>query len=181
MMRALPRYGRRHAPLALVLAATACANPRIDEALVAQDLLRGMPKQTLLSCAGVPVRSAAVDNVEFLTYRSSQVTYVDRGPRFGFFGGFSEHRSAYGVGLGLPLFGTGSESYGESVACEATFTLRNGIVERIVYGGTEGPYGRLNQCYNIVENCLALLPRAPQAAPPGSLAPMPPVGAAPSG
>ena len=45
-------------------------------------------------------------------------------------------------------------------AAEATFTLRNGVVERLVYGGAEGiGPSQLAQCQTILENCLTLVPR----------------------
>ncbi|HYH36749.1 MAG TPA: hypothetical protein VD860_00890, partial [Azospirillum sp.] len=47
-----------------------------------------------------------------------------------------------------------------STTCEATFTLRNGVVERLVYGGAPGGAGTLGQCYYVVGNCLAQTPRA---------------------
>ncbi len=50
-----------------------CANPAADQAMIAQNALIGMPKQTLLSCAGVPERQAAAGDQEFFTYRSNRL------------------------------------------------------------------------------------------------------------
>lgn len=157
------RFYRSAIMIPVLAALSGCANPAADAAAWAQQALVGMPKQTLLSCAGVPDRTAAIDNIEYFTYTSGHTEYQP-GPRFGFYSGFSERRSAFGLGLGLPLdpYDVGTV---ESVTCDATFTLRNGRVERLVYGGYPGGDWRLNQCYAIVENCLALIPRPSQLSP----------------
>lgn len=131
-----------------------CANPAADQALFAQNALIGMPKATLLSCAGVPERQAAVDNREFFTYRSGRIVSYPS-PSVGLWGGHWGPRYGYGLGYhDWPDYGTEVAS----VDCEATFSLRNGVVERIVYGGATGGATRLGQCYAIVQNCLALIP-----------------------
>ncbi|HYD32171.1 MAG TPA: hypothetical protein VEB64_15120 [Azospirillaceae bacterium] len=163
----LPLYRRvpALAALAVAFSLAACANQQADQALYAQTALVGMPKKTLLSCAGVPARSATVDNAEYYTYRSGRVVSYPSSSVGVWSGGYS---SGLGVGVGLPLF-AGNDVH--SYDCEATFSLRNGVVERIVYGGTSGGSSRLSQCYAIVENCLALIPQqtrapAPATAPP---------------
>lgn len=141
-----------------LLGLSGCANPQADNALAAQSLLIGMPRQTLLSCAGVPDRQTAVDNQEFYTYGSHQIVGYP-GPYAGAYGG----RGGWGWGWGGPLYPDDMRSYD----CEATFTLRNGRVERIVYGGASGGTGSLSQCYAIVRNCLALVPPQPMGGVPG--------------
>ncbi|HEV7373010.1 hypothetical protein [Arenibaculum sp.] len=138
-----PSIPRRLAALLVPLALGACANPRAETALAARDLLVGMPTETLLSCAGVPERTATVDNVDFFTYESSStVAYPYSGA------GFVTARRWYpGWGYGLAAPVGGYDVY--SQACEATFTLRDGRVERVVYSGQS------SQCYAIVANCLA--------------------------
>lgn len=131
-----------------------CANPAADEALVAQTALVGMPKETLLSCAGVPERQASVDNREFYTYRSSRIVSYPSPPPLGYYGG-GWGRPYYGYGYGWPSYGYEVNSFD----CEATFSLRNGVVERVVYGGATGGSARLGQCYAIVQNCMALVPQ----------------------
>lgn len=139
----------------------ACANPQADQALYAQQAFIGMPKQTLLSCAGVPARSATIDNVDYFTYVSQRIT-TDRypSPRFG--AGY--YHPWYGPGWG-PWGGYGAWGWPDEVEiesrdCQATFTLRNGTVTQLVYGGaTDSQSRRLGQCYQIVENCLALIPQ----------------------
>jgi hypothetical protein len=136
----------------------ACANPAADHALYAQSALVGMPKATLLSCAGVPDRQAAVDNLEFFTYRSGRISSSPGS--LGLWGG--RWGPGFGYGLGGPLY----DADIRSTTCEATFTLRNGAVERLVYGGSPGGGSTLGQCYHVVENCLAQIPQTiPQTAP----------------
>lgn len=134
----------------------ACANPAADQALYAQSALIGMPKTTLLSCAGVPDRQAAVDNREFYTYNSGRIVSYPS-PSFGLYGGGWGPRYGYGAGYWPGYAGSDIAS----IDCDATFTLRNGVVERIVYGGASGGSTRLGQCYAIVQNCLALAPPMP--------------------
>lgn len=141
------------AALAAAAALGGCANPAADEALVAQTALIGMPKATLLSCAGVPERQAIVDNREFFTYRSSRIVSYPSTPPLGYYGGWGWPH--YGYGYGWPSYGYEVNSFD----CEATFSLRNGVVERVVYGGASGGSTRLGQCYAIVQNCMALIPQ----------------------
>ncbi|MEC4595143.1 MULTISPECIES: hypothetical protein [Nitrospirillum] len=139
-----------------LLAVAGCAtNPDADQAAYAQRALIGMPKQTLLSCAGVPTRQTAVDNVEYFTY-SSDSLQTRVGPSYwGGFGGGPWHRGYWGGAD----FGPTEVS---ARNCNATFTLKNGAVQQLVYGSsTDSPAGRLSQCYAIVQNCLPLVPQQP--------------------
>lgn len=150
------RVARKALGVAALTAAAAlggCANPAADEALVAQTALIGMPKATLLSCAGVPERQATVDNREFFTYRSSRIVSYPSTPPLGYYGGWGW--PSYGYGYGWPSYGYEVNSFD----CEATFSLKNGVVERVVYGGASGGSTRLGQCYAIVQNCMALIPQ----------------------
>jgi hypothetical protein len=143
------------APIALIVAGcilAACANPNADKAVAAQRSLFGMPSQTLLSCAGVPDRSAQVDNTEFLTYVTGGASYGGPSTSVGVSGGSGG--TGLGIGLGIPLGSWGGGSGG----CEATFTVRNGVVQQVVYNGPSGSGAALGQCYRIVENCLAVVP-----------------------
>jgi len=137
--------------LAGVSVLVACANPAADQALYAQTALVGMPKVTLLSCAGVPDRQAVVGNQEFYTYHSGRI--VSYPGTVGLWGG--RGWPGYGYGGGFPVY----DSDVRSMTCEATFTLRNGAVERLVYGGSPGGSGTLGQCYDVVQNCLAQVPQ----------------------
>ena len=168
---------------AAAVALASCANPRADEALFAQQAFIGMPKKTLLSCAGVPERSTAIENMEYFTYTSTRtVAYQSYTP-------FMGPGRYYGYGYGYPFYGGYAPTYDfRSFSCQATFTLRNGVVERLVYGGPEGiGPSQLAQCQTIVENCLALVPRQPpmtsaptSAAPSSAPAPSSSAGQAPA-
>lgn len=146
--------GRTLRALAGVALLVACANPAADQALFAQSALIGMPKATLLSCAGVPDRQATVDNLEFFTYRSGRISSYP-----GSVGMWGGHWGPGWGGWGYPAYDVDIRS----TTCEATFTLRSGAVERLVYGGAPGGTSTLGQCYHVVGNCLAQVPHgAPQ-------------------
>ena len=54
--------------LAAALLASSCANPQAELALRAPAAMVGMSKADLLSCAGVPERSAVAGDAEYLVY-----------------------------------------------------------------------------------------------------------------
>lgn len=146
---------------ALVLGLGACANPQADQALFAQQAFVGMPAETLLSCAGVPARQASVDNLDYFTYTSERI--VSRSIPSA---GISPYwHPWYGWRYASPFWGFGNDrTEVESRNCDATFTLKNGVVQQVVYNSaSDGRSARLGQCYQIVENCLARIP--PQALP----------------
>ncbi|WP_119678851.1 hypothetical protein [Indioceanicola profundi] len=148
--------GRALAAGALVLGLGACANPQADQALFAQQAFVGMPAETLLSCAGVPDRQANVDNLDYFTYSSERI--VSRSvPSMG----FSPYWHPWYGWRYSPGWGAWDDRTEiESRNCEATFTLKNGTVQQVVYNSSSaGPSARLDQCYQIVENCLALVPQ----------------------
>ena len=154
------RFAAPSLAMAVCLGLAACANPRAELAHAARSELVGMPKETLLSCAGVPERTASMDNLDFFTY-TSRSTAAYPSTTLGLHAGRYWY-PGWGYGFGVPV--TTYDVW--SQACEATFTLRNGRVERVVYAGSPGGTGRLSQCYAIVENCLTLRP-----APAGSASP----------
>lgn len=145
----------RTAPFAIIAASllpfalSACTSPRAEEARAAQQVLVGMPVETLLSCAGVPNRREQAGAAEFFTYqnvtgggRSGSSVGVGIGGGGGNIGG--------GLSLGIPLGGGGPSG------CVATFTVREGRVAQLVYREDADDTAA---CYAIVENCLALAPR----------------------
>lgn len=132
------------------VALCSCVNPAAEQALYAQTALIGVPKGKLLSCAGVPDRQLAAGGQEFYTYSSARLISYP---------GWGGYRGWPGYAADLSV-----------IDCEATFTLRNDLVERVVYGGSSGGTTRLGQCYAIVQNCLPPMPPKPSAsqnAPPG--------------
>lgn len=146
--------------ITLIPLLAACANPRADQALAAQRTLVGMSKQDLLSCAGVPDRSATINNIDYFTYSSRRTVAYSTGPAFW---GSRYGYPGWGYGFGFPYY----DAYDlRTYDCDATFTLRNGLVERVVYGGDVDGASRLGQCYAIVENCLGPPPQAAAAGQP---------------
>jgi hypothetical protein len=136
------------APAALLAAGllAGCAGDEASrqQATAAQTALVGIPESTLLSCAGVPERSAIADGTRFLTY-------VARGgggggPSTSFGLGTGSGGTGVGIGLGFPLLGASGPRI-----CEATFTVRDGVVQQLRYGIDADPY----QCQKIVQNCLS--------------------------
>ena len=125
------------------LALSGCATRERDEAKRAQTALVGIPKQQLLSCAGVPNRTEASGAQEFLTYE--YVAGVKRGPSTSIGIGGGSGGFGLGLGLGIPLGGGGPDG------CVATFTVDQGRVSRLAY---REDIGDPASCYAIVENCL---------------------------
>ena len=79
-----------------------------------------------MSCAGVPQRQDRVDDLEFLTFAGG------------------------GDSVGGGDTGRTNRRY-----CEATFALKDGIVQRVNYQGrTGGLLTKGEQCAFIVENCV---------------------------
>ncbi len=126
--------------LVIVTLLSGCANTKFGRADLAERAkveLIGNSKKDILMCAGVPVRSQQVENIEFMTYYS---------------GGDSD---AYVAG------GTGSSAGGGVVSvnkryCEVTFVFKDGVVEKINYAGrTGGLITEGEQCAFVLQNCLA--------------------------
>lgn len=125
----------------VTLLVSSCANPQAELALRAPVAMVGMSKASLLSCAGVPERSAVAGDAEYLVYTRRQ-TLVDRdvdwepspwlGPR--------------GPMLWQPDVTTWSRTY----SCEATFELHGGQVTAVRYNDRRDP----TLCYQIVGNCM---------------------------
>lgn len=139
------------APLALLglalLAGCAGGAEERQQAQSAQAAVVGMPESTLLSCAGVPERSATADGTRFLTYVSRGGGWGG-GPSTSLGLGTGSGGTGVGIGFGFPLFGGGG---GRASECEATFAVRDGVVQQLRYGADSD----LAQCRRIVQNCLA--------------------------
>jgi hypothetical protein len=141
---------------AAVLAA--CANVAAQQAMVARTALVGLPKTTLLSCAGVPERQMTLGPLDYFTYRTSRVVSY---PMPGWGGG-----GGWGWRHGRDWGGPGTIDDVRSYTCEATFTLRDGAVEQVTYSGAPGDGGNLALCAAIVQNCLSLVAPPPAATAP---------------
>jgi len=140
------------AAAALLAMTAACADPGADAALAAQSALIGMPKDTLLGCAGVPQRQAASGPLEYLTYQAGSITYYAPPPPIGYpWGGFGGRRALdYDPWDYYPPVPGDVQDR----RCEATFTLKGGVVEQLVYRASSQ-----GSCAAIVQNCLALVPQ----------------------
>ena len=110
--------------LGLFACVSGCAvHKRMKMAETAKSELVGLSKTDLLSCAGVPIRSEKINDMEFLTY-------VSDATGIGFF-----HRS---------------KRY-----CEVTFTLKDGVVEKVSYSGnTGGRFTKDEQCAYVIVSCI---------------------------
>ncbi|WP_157619132.1 hypothetical protein [Skermanella stibiiresistens] len=119
-----------------------CANPRSEAAAQANTALVGMPKELLYSCAGVPDNSQQVGDVERLTYvRGMTVTHVENDD------------DDFVIG-GRRFFRPRTTVHRQDFQCEATFTVRDGVVESLDYN-----QGRdLESCGTIVQTCMAVIP-----------------------
>jgi hypothetical protein len=128
--------------LGAVLVLTGCANPRSEAAARAGTELIGIPKDMLFSCAGVPDRVEQTGDRERVIYvRNSTLTHVD------------VDNDDIVIG-GRRLFRPRTTVHRQNFQCEATFTLHDGVVEKLDY--SEGR--DLELCGTIVETCVAVVP-----------------------
>jgi hypothetical protein len=128
--------------LGAVLVLAGCANPRSEAAARAGTELVGIPKEMLYSCAGVPDREQQVGDRERITYvRGSTYTHVE------------VDNDDIVIG-GRRLFRPRTTVHRQNFQCEATFTLHDGVVEKLDY--SEGR--DLELCGTIVETCVAVVP-----------------------
>lgn len=124
------------AAIFLILLCSCAAKERASTAQRAQGELVGLKKAEILACAGAPARAATADDVEVLTYVG---------------GGDSR---GVATGVGGPGVGTAVLTTHRRY-CEATFVLRNGVVEKINYSGrTGGLATKGEQCAFVVQNCV---------------------------
>jgi len=125
--------------MACIIFLSGCASSkfgRSDLAKRAKVELVGKSKTEILMCAGVPMRSQQVDNMEFITY---------------FSGGDSHGYAAGGAGSSA---GGGAFSVKKRY-CEVTFILKNGVVEKVNYTGRTGGWATEGeQCAFVLQNCL---------------------------
>lgn len=123
--------------IALFFGIAGCVIQRAQIASRAQTELVGMSKKDLLSCAGVPLRQERVEELEFLTFA----------------GGGDSIGSAVASSTSsntATVVGKSAHRY-----CEATFVLKNGLVQKVNYQGrTGGLHTKGEQCAFIVENCV---------------------------
>jgi len=125
----MSRFGLLTGALALVCA---CAPERASQTPAAPSPLTGITRADLLACAGVPDRTAHEGDVELLIYSA-----IGRRTNPGEITRFGERRLQE-----------------EVYHCEATFTIRNGRVARVVYRGTTSSLPAKDEaCAAIVTGC----------------------------
>lgn len=122
-----------------------CADgPRTELARRAQAAMVGMSKAEILACAGVPTRQATAGGNEYLTYVAAPVSSGGPSTSIGVGGGSGG--VGIGLGFGIPLSALSDTGGG----CEATVTLVNDVVQRVVY-----PAGAsMTACAAIVQTCV---------------------------
>ena len=124
------------AALVGVLGVSGCAIQRAADAERAQTELIGFTRTELFNCAGVPVRKATEGGLEYLVYNSAGDSPV----------------AGFGQSTGSTTFIGG---VAKSRYCEATFTLKDGMVTKVMYTGkTGGLLTKGSVCFPIIENCL---------------------------
>ncbi|KPJ97274.1 MAG: hypothetical protein AMJ60_12045 [Desulfobacterales bacterium SG8_35] len=110
---------------------------RAELAKRAQTEMLGMSKKDLLWCAGVPVRSQQVNDMEILTY------YISNGDSFG----YPADKSLSSAGGGTILI---NKRY-----CEVTFVMQNGVINKVSYASrTNGQNTENEQCAFVIQNCI---------------------------
>ncbi len=125
---------------ALVLSSCAAQGP--DTVLTAMKVLVGAPKEVILSCAGVPARTATIDNQEWFTYHTDNIQGYAGG-----WTGFGPHWR----------FGNYQPPEIASQSCEATFTFRDHRVARLDFASPQAIVGN-PECAAIVATCVAQTP-----------------------
>lgn len=114
-----------------------CAIQRAEIAGRAQTELIGMSKKDLLLCAGVPLRQEHIEDLEFLSFAGGGDSV----------GSAVVTRTSPSTAVAV---GKSAHRY-----CEATFILKNGVIQKINYQGrTGGLLTKGEQCAFIVENCI---------------------------
>ncbi len=130
--------------LPVVLALGACATGN-DVAKKGREFIIGMDTATLQSCAGIPTRTATLDQ------RTELYSYEIRYERSG------------GVEITLPLVGGGFKAGGSGSYCHAIVRVVDGKVAGVTYtGDNDDLIGREGVCAPIFRGCLRAYEKAPQ-------------------
>jgi len=150
---------------ALMTASLGCSSPEADRAQTARRVLVGIPKSTLLDCAGPPQTVRSDGSVEFLTYSS------DPRPAGGASSGASGSLRSGDQARPRGLRGTTDVAALDTVRsdyCEARFTVVNGRVSDVTYSSLSGIGDRrYERCYRIISGCLnRVTPTGSDAEPP---------------
>ena len=125
----------------LAVSLVGCAGSRADRTLSAKkakDQMIGLSKAEVMSCAGVPARTAKAEGMEFLSYYSSIDSHSD-------------------VALKTDSRGrTVGTSSSTNSSCEVTVILVENKVQSINYKGNTGSglLVRNHRCGVVVEGCI---------------------------
>lgn len=137
-MAAFP--ARRRLVLVLPVVLAACGGPRAEFAERARTALVGLPEAELYACAGVPERMIDAGGQHLLAYRRDR-TLVTRDVDY--------EEVPFLRSRGVPVVRPEVSYRTAQFACEATFTVENGVVRRVEYA----PGRDIQLCYQIVANC----------------------------
>ena len=119
----------------LVSSLSGCKYNRVKTAQAAKTELIGMSKTELLSCAGVPDKTARSNGVEFLSYRS---------------GGETSYSANTIYGYNATTFINSNYKF-----CDIKITIEDDRVQSIKYSGnTGGLFTPGEQCGYVLENCI---------------------------
>lgn len=125
-----------------------CSIARSIDATNAKSSMVGMDRLELLSCAGIPTAAYQDGETEIFSY-NVQNGVVSNAAGFGAARAnyFNNNATSYGAG-----FASGNSTV---KACQATITLRNGRVSRVVYRGQgEGLLVPNSECEPVIRNCV---------------------------
>lgn len=138
---------------------TACTSLSVTESERAQIDLLGLSKSKLMTCAGIPDKTATTDDgSEYLAYDNEKTVQVPMAyPSHGFYPsvGFYNRRGSFNNSF---VYYGGSNSREETRSCTATFKMQQGKVVALNYTKNDSGSLGMNQCYQIVKNCLPELP-----------------------
>jgi len=126
-----------------------CTNLSFEEAERAKLDLIGLSKSELLSCAGVPDKTANDDKQkQFLSYSSQKIVNVP-----------TRYPSRLHSGLRYNTYPFRYYSFPaiqqENRVCTVTFSVVEDLVTALSYRQNDGDRLGTEQCYQIVKNCLS--------------------------
>ena len=140
--------------LAVALAAvlTGCAAQRAQVAQDAQQQMRGLTKEQVLSCMGPPANRAAEGKTEVWSYSSGGETLITgHSSMFGTANAYSTPGGAFAQGVANSnSFGMAQQRY-----CVVNVVISGGTVSTVNYSGpTGGIFTGGEQCAYAVRNCV---------------------------
>jgi hypothetical protein len=150
----LRMFSLRSAALALpLLALTACAMQRAQDAEEAQRRMIGLTKERVFACMGIPNRKATEGNIEIWSYKSGNEHRETSSHRTTFsakrYVSDDDVTDVFGSSFGL------GDSVSEKRFCTVQIVMTDGKVEAVHYNGPTGGFLTDDeQCAYAVRNCL---------------------------